>query len=59
MPRHAYTHLTAGSSSALTAEQVDRVRTALRSAADEYAGALEFAVEELEERITPGLSATN
>jgi hypothetical protein len=41
-------------SGALTAEQVDRVRAALRSAAGDYPGALELAVEELEQRILPG-----
>jgi hypothetical protein len=41
---------------ALTPAQVERVRTALRSAAGEYA---ELTIEELEDRILPGLSATN
>jgi hypothetical protein len=59
MPRHSYTHPSAGSSGALTPEQVERIRVALRSAAGDHAGALELAVEELEERIAPGLGATN
>ena len=59
MSRHAYTHPIAGFSGALTVEQVERVRTALRSAAGEYAGGLELSVEELEERIAPGFSSTN
>ena len=43
----------------LTPEQARRVRTALVSAAGEYARAWELGVEELEERIAPGLNATN
>ena len=38
---------------ALTPAQVERVRTALRCAASEYA---ELTIEELEERILPGLN---
>ena len=49
----------AQSSSALTPDQLDRVRTALRSAAGEYAEALELGAEELEQRIMPGFSSTN
>jgi hypothetical protein len=55
MSRHPYTQVTQ-SPSALTSEQFERVRTALRSAAGEY---LELGVEELEERILPGFSSTN
>ena len=57
MSRHAYTHPIAGSPGALTVEQVERVRTALRFAAGEYAGGPELSVEELEERIAPGLNS--
>ncbi len=39
---------------ALTSEQVERVRTALRSAAGEYPEVLELGAQELEERILPG-----
>ena len=56
MSRHTHP---AGSLAALTAEQVERVRAALCSAAGEYTGALDREVEELEERILPGLAATN
>ena len=58
MSHHTYTQ-SPQSLGALTPEQVERVRTALRSAAGEYAQALELGVEELEARIMPGLSATN
>ena len=44
---------------ALSPEQVQRVRTALRSAAGEYAEVLQLGGEELEERIAPGFSGTN
>jgi hypothetical protein len=47
------------SHAALTTEQVERVRTALRSAAGEYAQALELTAEELEERIAPGYVIKN
>ena len=57
MPRYASTQPTTPSS-ALTVEQVERVRAALRYAAGEYEG-LELTIEELEERIAPGLNATN
>ena len=59
MPRHTYPHAAPNLFGALTAEQAERVRTALRSAAGEYAGAEELGIEELEERIAPGLSSTN
>jgi hypothetical protein len=55
MSRSIYTQ----SPGALTEEQVDRVRTALRSAAGEYAEVHELGAEELEERIMPGFSSTN
>ena len=58
MSHHTYTQ-SAQSPGALTPEQVERVRTALRSAAGEYAEALELGVEELEQRIMPGLNSTN
>jgi hypothetical protein len=58
MSRHIYTQ-SAQSPGALTPEQVERVRTALRSTAGEHAEAVELTAEELEERITPGLSSTN
>jgi hypothetical protein len=58
MSHHIYTQ-SAQSPSALTPGQVERVRTALRSAAGEYAEVLELGVEELEERIMPGFSSTN
>jgi hypothetical protein len=57
MSRHIYT--ATQSPGALTPEQAARVRTALRAAAGEFAEALELSLEELEERITPGLNATN
>jgi hypothetical protein len=56
MSRHIYIQ-SAESPSALTPGQVERVRTALRSAAGEYAGVLELGAEELEERIMPGLNS--
>ena len=58
MSRHIYTP-SVPSRGALTPEQAERVRTALRSAAGEYADALALGAEELEARIMPGLSATN
>ncbi len=58
MSRHPYTQ-SPQSHAALTTEQVERVRTALRSAAGEDAQALELAAEELEDRIAPGFAATN
>ena len=58
MSRPIYTQ-SAQSFSALTPEQVERVHTALRSAAGESAEALELGVEELEERIMPGFAGTN
>ena len=58
MSRHIHAQF-AQSSSALTPEQVERVRTALRSAAGEYADVLELGAEELEARIMPGFSSTN
>ena len=45
------------SPTALTPGQVERVRTALRAAAGEYAEVLQLGAEELEERIMPGLNA--
>lgn len=59
MPRYIHTQSAAQSPHALTSEMVERVRTALRSAAGEYAEAFELTGEELEERIAPGLSSTN
>ena len=53
---HHTLHPVPQSPGALTPEQVERVRTALRSAAGEYAEALELGAEELEQRIMPGLS---
>ena len=41
---------------ALTPAQIKRVRTALRTVAGEYD---ELSIEELEERILPGLNAQN
>jgi hypothetical protein len=58
MSRHIYTQ-SAQSPGALTPEQVERVRTALHSAAGEYAEALALGAEELEERIMPGLNIAN
>ena len=58
MSHHTYTQ-SAQSPGALTTEQVERVRTALRSAAGEYAEALELGAEELEQRIMPGLNIGN
>jgi hypothetical protein len=58
MSRHPYTQ-SPQSHAALTTEEAERVRTALRSAAGEYAQALELTAEELEERIAPGLNSTN
>ena len=55
MSRHISTQFTQ-SPGALTPEQVERVRTALRSAAGEC---LELGPDELEERILPGFSSTN
>ena len=55
---HTYTQ-SAQSLGALTPGQVERVRTALRSAAGEYAQVLELGAEALEERIMPGLNSTN
>lgn len=58
MSRHPNTQ-SPQSHAALTTEQVERVRTALRSAAGEDAQALELTAEQLEDRIAPGLGATN
>ena len=58
MSRHLDTP-SAQSADALTPEQVERVRTALRSAAGEYAEALALGAEELEARIMPGYVGTN
>lgn len=46
----------AKSPAALTPEQLERVRTALRSAAGEF---VELGAEELEERILPGMVSNN
>jgi hypothetical protein len=58
MSRHTYSQ-SPQSPDALTPAQVERVRTALRSAAGEYAEPFELGAEELEERIMPGFSSTN
>ena len=58
MSRHTFSQ-SLQSPDALTPEQAARVRTALRSAAGEYAEVLELGFEELEERIMPGFSSTN
>ena len=55
MSRPIFTQ-TVSSPGALTPEQLERDRTALRSAAGEF---LELGVEELEERILPGFAGTN
>jgi|KBSSwiStaDraftv2_1062776.scaffolds.fasta_scaffold1562290_2 hypothetical protein len=55
MSRHAI-QPTGLSPAELTPAQVERVRTALRSAAGEY---VELTIEELEDRILPGFSSTN
>ena len=51
-----YTFSLSPSPDALTPAQVERIRTALRSAAGEYAEPFELGAEELEQRIMPGLS---
>jgi hypothetical protein len=58
MSRHTYSQ-SAQVPAAVPPERVERIRTALRAAAGEFAEAIELSVEKLEERIAPGLSATN
>jgi hypothetical protein len=58
MSRQIYTE-SIQSPGALTPEQAARVRTALRAAAGEFAESFELSLEELEERVTPGLNSAN
>ena len=58
MSRHVHPLSAAGSPGVLTLEQADRVRAALRAAAGEHTD-VDLGGEELEERIMPGLMATN